>query len=511
VARSAFRPGLALLFAAAVALALSPVALVRVPAMVDYPNHLARMFLIGRDGTAAAHPAYDVAWAMYPNLAMDLIVPRLARLIGTEAATRAFLSGCQVLLVSGALALEWVVKRRPQLAGPAALIFLYSVPFAWGFLNFQFGLGVAVWGVAAWWALRERSGWGRLGAHSLFVLVLFAAHLFALGIYGTAVGLLEIWRARDRAAPLRATLVRLAGVAAPAAALIAALPLAGGAVGGTGTDWDAGLKVAWPAILANGYDATLACGSALALAALAAALVTRGVIRLHPAGKWLGAGLLALYVAVPWRLFDTAFVDIRVLAAAAYLVPAFVWYAAPSAVWERATVAVLGAVLAANLSYVHVLWRALDRDYQALIASFGLLRPGARVLIGHSGAGRDPPIADLAEYPLYSAPVLAVHFADAFVPTLFTAPGKQPLTVRHPHRHLSVPYGGPVPLALLAAAERGSIRAELPAYARAWRDDFDYLYVVGRPAPNPVPDALTVMQNGARFVLYRVNQRHYPR
>ena len=58
--------------------------------MVDYPNHLARMYLLSRTGVADANPFYQIAWAAYPNLAMDLIVPPLGRLLGVETATRFF-------------------------------------------------------------------------------------------------------------------------------------------------------------------------------------------------------------------------------------------------------------------------------------------------------------------------------------------------------------------------------------------------------------------------------------
>ncbi len=72
-------------------LSLGPVFAVDIPAMVDYPNHLARMYVLSRAGTAAASSFYQVTWGFYPNLAMDLIVPPLARFISVDAATQSFL------------------------------------------------------------------------------------------------------------------------------------------------------------------------------------------------------------------------------------------------------------------------------------------------------------------------------------------------------------------------------------------------------------------------------------
>src|SRR5438477_5167904 len=131
-------------FALLAAASFLPVLLTPIPAMVDYPNHLARMYILSRSSAPDANPYYEVAWALYPNLAMDLLVPRMAALIGVENATRMFLLLSQFLVVSGAILLERVVKGRIHLAGFAALIVLYCLPFAWGFINFEFGLGLAV-------------------------------------------------------------------------------------------------------------------------------------------------------------------------------------------------------------------------------------------------------------------------------------------------------------------------------------------------------------------------------
>jgi hypothetical protein len=199
---------------------LLPVLLTPIPAMVDYPNHLARMYILSQNGSADANPYYEVAWALYPNLAMDLLIPQVARLISVENATRLFLLLSQLLIVGGALALERVVKGRVHLAGFAALMFLYCLPFSWGFVNFEFGLGVAFWGIAGYLAVAERAWPMRFIANALFVIALFVAHFFALGIYGATLGLYELWRAFDRKAPYRDAVLRLVLLAIPVVALL---------------------------------------------------------------------------------------------------------------------------------------------------------------------------------------------------------------------------------------------------------------------------------------------------
>src|SRR5262249_25502664 len=136
---------------------VSPVFLVEIPAMTDYPNHLARMYLLSATGTPEENPYYVVVWKLCPNLAMDVIVPAMARFMDVATATKAFLLLSQILVVSGAVALEIAIKQRHQFAGFVAAALLYSMPFSWGFLNFEFATGLALWGVAAWIALEDQS------------------------------------------------------------------------------------------------------------------------------------------------------------------------------------------------------------------------------------------------------------------------------------------------------------------------------------------------------------------
>lgn len=270
-----------------VALSLSPVLFVEIPAMVDYPNHLARMAVLARAGTPAANPYYEVAWGFYPNLAMDLIVPPIARLIGAETATRLFYVASQLLVVGGAMALAFATQRRFVAAGIAACFLLYSVPFAWGFINFEFALGLALWGIAAWLATGPSRPRLRFGIHCGFVAALFAAHLFALGIYGIALGLLELraaWQRRVTMARLGFTALQLA---APLGVLTIAMLASGGRVGGTDGSavnvWWFAWKLGWIFSL-NGFSRPVSMVLTGPLLVLAYVAVRNGWVRLVGAG-----------------------------------------------------------------------------------------------------------------------------------------------------------------------------------------------------------------------------------
>lgn len=490
------------LLAALLLLALSPYLAVEIPAMVDYPNHLARMSVLARAGGPLAHPDYEVVWALSPNLAMDLLVPPLSRLVGVETAARAFLIVSLVLLATGAVAIEVAQKGRVELSGYAALLSLYAMPFAWGFLNFAFGLGLALWCIAGSILTRRRSPLARIAVHAGAIPLLYASHLFALGLFGFAVGLIELWRvASGRASWRHAAAIGLA-MAAPTLLLLAATQLQGGEVGGQGSLWGLSLKLNWLFAL-NGFSFPVTFGATALLAVAAYAAARHGFLKLTGPGPILAAGFALLYLVTPFRLFDTAFADVRVSVAAMLILPAFLTLGLPSRAMQVGASALVAMLLALNVA---VAWRVQAEyrtEYAGLIDSFGLLERNARVLVGHTGKALDPPL-DLSEYPIHHAPTLAAHSIDAFVPTLFAHPGKQPLRPRAHLRHLAATDSGPEPLANLLRAASGTADPSGAPHLSGWTREFDALYLVGSPGPNPLPERLQELRSGGRWTLYRI-------
>lgn len=483
-------------------LSLAPVLFVDIPAMVDYPNHLARMSVLARDGTASASPFYAVVWRPYPNLAMDLLVPPVAQVIGVEAATKAFLLLSQVLLVTGAVAIEWAVKRRVEAAGFVALLYLYAWPFAFGFANFAFAFGVALWGVAAWIRVADRSFATKAAIHAAFVLALYVGHMFALGLYGLTIGLIELHRIVAQRAWDARVLTLGAMMAAPVAALTLLLFSLGGSVGGGGTVWAFREKALFLfAINGYGIPVSILTTTGLALGAYVAA--RRGWLRFTGPGVWIAAGLALAFIALPFRLLDTAYVDMRVATAAAFILPAFLAWKLPDAQVRRILVMLFAGVAALNLAVVASVQSSYAAEYRRVVDSFRHLGPNARILVAPSGEGLDPP-SDLSEYPILHAPVLAVHYADAFVSTLFAYPGKQPVVPRPEFRRLGDTGGGMESLERLARIALGEPVPGAPPYVADWTRDFDHLYVVGPIVANPLPGRLIPLAQGDRFTAYRI-------
>jgi hypothetical protein len=398
-----------LLFAILFALSLCPVLLAPIPAMVDYPNHLARMFILAQDGSPQANPFYQVTWAWYPNLAMDLLVPPLARFMSVETATRLFYLTAQCLIVSGAVAIELAAKRRFHIAGIVAVMFLYCLPFTWGFVNFEFGLGIALWGVAFALYLQERAWPVRFAANAAFTVIIFFSHFFALGIYGATIVGCELRRAWSRSAPFTETFTRLLLLAIPALSLIGLMARSGGSIGGAGTAWHFPLKPFWLLHILNGYSLLLSGISLAALGAVLYVLRRRGEVKLEGAGPWLAAAFAVLYLALPSKLFDTSFVDLRIPVAAALILPAFMSIFPTDRRLKLGLALIAVAVTAANVALVTFVWTSYNEEYRALVESFRRLEKNKLVLVGHSDEAPDPPLGNLFEYPIYHAPTLAVH------------------------------------------------------------------------------------------------------
>jgi hypothetical protein len=232
----------------------------------------------------------------------------------------------------------------------------------------------------------------------------------------------------------------------------------------------------------------------------------RGFLKLEPAGIWLAIGFALLYLAIPLELLGTLFVDLRVIPAAVLIMPAFCSLSLPGRRWTMAALAVVAGITLANLAIVFQVWLSYRADYAAIIESFRKIDRGSLVLVGGSGEGEDPPFSDLTRYPMAYAPTLAVHYANAFVPNVFTAVGKQPVQARAAVRRLAIPYGGPVPIRVLAAIAAGQPPSDVPPFIRSWDRDYDYLYVLGPRVANPLPGLLEELDSSARFVLYKIRR-----
>jgi hypothetical protein len=136
--------------------ALMPVLANALPATDDFINHLARCYVILRHGTdPLLDRSYGIEWKVVPNLAIDLIVPPLARLAGIFLAGKLFVLSYMLLLLSGPHAIHYALYQRLSIGPLAATLFLYNWIDRFGTVNYEFSVGLAMWLVALCIALRR--------------------------------------------------------------------------------------------------------------------------------------------------------------------------------------------------------------------------------------------------------------------------------------------------------------------------------------------------------------------
>lgn len=419
-------------------LLVGPLALVDVPPLVDYPNHLARIFLLARGaGDPALAPMFVTNWGVLPNLFVDVVGPPLLWLLPAHVGGRLLLAIVLLLPYAGALALHRAAFGSLSAWAVLVALILPAGAFALGFLNFVAGCGLALLG-AAWWL---RAGRARAALGVLWVGGLFFAHLmgmlFWLGLVG-AMALADGLRTR-RMGPLLelvpALLVaRMLYGLAPLNA-VADAPVFLGA-------WEkvAQLQAPFAAYVPWLDGATLGIvGATLGLAA-----ATRRIAA--PAWAWIAlAGLLAVYAVTPYAWKGTMSLDTRFVLMAAMLVFAGLRPRLPVA-----ALALLGAVLLARTAAVGVAYweqRAVLADVRAALAPVG---PGETMFIA---AG--PARATLSSGVRTDAHLgaLAVVERRAFYPLLFDEPTQQPVLLTEGFQRLADANGSAIdPAALRGAA-----------------------------------------------------------
>jgi hypothetical protein len=168
------------------AMLLAPIWIVAFPPLLDYPNHLARAFVLSHlhDSHFSFPLFYRADWGAYPYLGMDASLAVLARLFPIETAGRVYLSLCVLALPVAA----WFFLREAQPDAEAAslwsLLIAYNVFFLEGFLNFDLSLAVGFLALGLWLRWLARPGTGRWIAAVLAFTALYFTHLLGFGIAG---------------------------------------------------------------------------------------------------------------------------------------------------------------------------------------------------------------------------------------------------------------------------------------------------------------------------------------
>jgi hypothetical protein len=464
------------------------------PPLVDYPNHLARMHLLAEGGNAF----YAVRWGPLPNLAEDLIVPPLARVVPLDTAGKLFLVMIFALMAGGAVWLSRVASERWQLWPLVAFLLLYNRILLWGFLNYLFGIGVALVGTAAWLALEGRRWWLRVLASSLVALACFFSHIAAFGFYALVilgVEALPAWaelRARRWAA-----LGRRIGMAAPQFIFPALLLLAGPYDAAGETVSYAGLwrKIDLLFNVFDNYNRVFDVACSVSFLGLIGGLLWTKRLALEPRLGCACGIVFAAYLLLPSQMSGGSGIDRRLPLAFFLLLVA----ASATRFPRRRVAAVIGiaaaAVLVVRLGVMESVWREADRVYRADLVGIDLLPRGAKLAVAHPEG-----LFHVTRIPEVHLATLAIARREAFVPTLFAIPGQQPVMLKPTFLALAE---AAQPQILWAALITGGAadRTHLPNLLRGY--DF-VAFTDNRPIPAPSNRCLTPFFVRPTFQIFAV-------
>jgi hypothetical protein len=408
-----------------------PIVSTVLPPLVDYPNHLARMHLLIEGGDAF----YSVRWAPLPNLAEDLIVPPLARVMPLDVAAKLFLVMIFALIGGGVVWLNRVANGTWRMWPLLGFLLLYNRILLWGFVNYLFGVGVAICGTAMWLGLERRRWWIRVASSSLVASACFFSHIAAFGVYALAILGVEALPALAEldSRQWRAFGSRIA-IAAPQFAAPAGFLLA------VRHDWSGG-KVSYGGLwhkadllfsVFDNYDRAFDIACFALFLAMIGWLLWTGRLGLAPRLAAAAGIVFTVYLLLPSQVSGGAGVDRRLPIAFFLMVIAA---SAPRFADRRIAGAVgmaAASILLIRLGVIEHVWREADRTYLDDLAGIDELPKGSKLAIA-----QPPNLFHVVPVPKVHLAILAVPRRAAFVPTIFAIAGQQPVVLKQTFAELA--------------------------------------------------------------------------
>ena len=494
---------------------LIPLVLVRIPPLVDYPNHMARMQILADGGHSHyLRQYYEIHWDILPNLAIDVLVPALARLVGIEIAGKVFIALTLCLLSGGVIALHYALHRHWSWWPLVGFLFLFNSILLWGFLNYLFGLGLAILSFAGWVALRHRPYRLTLPLFAGLAVLLFFSHLFALGVYVLLLSGYEFgqwWRHGSSPHRVIESTWLTAGLSLvlPLALLLASptfrprsdqLPLAlkGMTTLSSVTFVPFSTKVeALKGTIRTDHRMLDRLTVGLLIAIVIGGLVFRQ-LSISPSMTipLTLVGLAAL--AMPTTVGAMSMVEIRTPIVFILLAVAASDWRCAQRRWAMVLALGLMALFLARVGYVSFRWQEADHHYAQFLRALQQLPEGTRLFSAIKLGSTNP--VDISEtrqpesVPMANLSCWAVVTRAAFVSNIFSAPSQQPIELTPPYR------------AMPALEEFLNHRRPIPWDAIG--KQYDYLVVRrGQNLQPPLPPEFVPAFSGDEFQFYRLPGR----
>jgi hypothetical protein len=490
--------------------ALLPLLLADIPPLVDYLNHIARDYVLAHFEQSEILPIYyRPEWAFLPNLAMDLFIVPLTRIMPIDAAGKLFIGMTFLATAGGVLALSRALHGRIEWPAYLVFFFLYHRLMLWGYLNFSFGIGLALLAFALWLSIRNKPWLLRCLVFTGLALILLLCHLFTFAVYLLFIGGYQLgqtvqdWNHGALRRDLREWSLIFLHVAIPLALFVLLSPTAGKSgeirFGSIVQKFTSAFHVV------NNYSRPLDYATFLAIA---------GFIALGLWRKWLSLSLAVIaplilggliQTVMPETLFGSQTADSRLPIALWMLLAAGLRF--NPAARRVATPLLLGflALLLARFAVIAVEWHRSNAVYAEYLAAFRKLPQGARLLsvvaLPRNPSFHHPPVNFIASR--------AVIGKSTFDPFMFADRGHQPLAYAEGYKNLATATPGPI---VYYGAEALSAGRTLQDFENPFREEilrqYDYLLMIdGRIFRDLVLERLQPVHTGNHFVLYRIDHR----
>ena len=166
---------------------------------VDTPNHVARLHVLASlHQNHALWSFYRPHWAILPNLAVDLFITPIVYFCNVNALVmmKIFLFNSIGVTGAGFALTNRAINAKWSLWGLFGLLFSYSYVLGFGFINYLFGIGLALLFIGVQLSLKDRPKL-RLFVIATGFPILLLNHLLALVLGAMALIIIAIWQ-RDK-------------------------------------------------------------------------------------------------------------------------------------------------------------------------------------------------------------------------------------------------------------------------------------------------------------------------
>lgn len=414
-----------LVLAACAASVVLPIWLVKYPPLVDYPNSLARSYIIYHFKEYPFDNQFVLSWKPWPYLAMDAVVVPLQAWFDIEVAGKIFLTAIVGLFVVGCHQLGRQIHGRESWLAPCCSLLVTNSLFLWGFVNYMTGLGLYLIAFAAW--LRARRQWkpGNWAVVAALAMICYLAHLSSFVFLGVSIAVVSVFDRFTAGWPIGKLMIGFGPLVGPIPCYLMIRK-------------DDGIgEVVWNNLIAklinlfsviNSYNILIDSITAL-LILTSVVVMARFARSCRICWPTFTVGLIfgALFLIHPKIMLGASGVDVRYVPVAVILMTLSLNFGVKRRLAGLAMATFLGAMSVRQVE-IWQAWSYLSRQTEAQLALADQVPKGSRVLplvTLTEGLGKDK-----YDRPFMHTVMYLTLYRHCFIPTTFANRGLSLLTFR---------------------------------------------------------------------------------